>query len=76
MRDYKEIAKTNPFMKNVAEIREIGVNWNVSAGVALDIYIAKHGINRAECNDEYREFRQCMREVSWDLRKIIAALNA
>lgn len=76
MRDYKKLAKTNRFIADVAEIREIGVKCDVDAGVALDMYVAKHDINRAECNDEYQEFRKCMREVSYDLRKIITALNA
>ncbi len=76
MKNYKEIAKTNRFIANVAEIREIGVKCDVDAGISLDMYVAKHGINRAECNDEYQEFRQCMKEVSYDLRKIITALNA
>lgn len=75
MTNWKEIAKTNRFIADVAEIREIGVKCDVDAGVALDMYVAKHGINRAECNEEYQEFRKCMREVSYDLRKIIAALN-
>lgn len=75
MRNYKEIAKTNRFIADVAEIREIGVKNDVDAGVALDMYVVKHGIDRTECNDEYHEFRRYMKEVSYDLRKIIAALN-
>lgn len=75
MIDYKELAKENRFVANVAEIREIGVKCDVDAGVALDMYVAKHGIDRLSCIDEYQEFKKIMRGVSFDLRKIIAALN-
>ena len=83
MRNYKEIAKTNRFVANVAEICDISLNKHpfndygdvVDVGVALDMYVAGHKIDRKECFEEYHEFRQIVRDVHWKLSVIIDALN-
>ena len=83
MTDYKELAKKNRFVAAVEEIHAISMNRHpinttgdvVDAGVALDMYVAAHRINRVESNDEYHEFRGIMRGVSYQLEKVIAELN-
>ena len=47
-RDYKEIAKSNIFMKNANAVREICLINNVDIGVAVDMYITEHHLHRTE----------------------------
>ena len=62
-RDYKEIAKTNTFIAHAAEIREISKVHNVDVGVAADMYIANHGLNRTlELAEQQKEFAALCRE--------------
>lgn len=62
----KEIAERNIFIKNAPEIREISVKQNVDIGIALDMYVAEHKIDRSskEINDQYQEFRELCREYT------------
>lgn len=73
-RDYKEIAKTNTFMANAAEIREICLVQNVDIGVAVDMYITNHHLHRTEdLMRQSREFLKCCREKP--LKEIVAELE-
>lgn len=62
----KEIAERNIFIKNAAEIREICIKEDVDIGVALDMYVTEHKIDRSikEINDQYEEFRKLCREYT------------
>lgn len=73
-RDYKEIAKTNTFMANAAEIREICLVQNVDVGVAVDMYITNRHLHRTEeLMEQARDFRAYCREAP--LKEIVAELE-
>lgn len=74
IRNYKEIAKKNIFVKAATEIRAICLKENVDVGVGLDMYIANHKIQRTtEVMSQYQEFRELCRENS--LRNIVEELK-
>ena len=47
-RNYKEIAKTNTFVKHAKEVREICLVQNVDVGVAVDMYSTNHHLTRSK----------------------------
>jgi hypothetical protein len=72
-RNYKEIAKTNMFIANAKEIREICLKEDVDIGIGLDMYVANHKIDRTETvMKQYHEFRDLCRENP--LKNIVAEL--
>ena len=73
-RNYKEIAKTNTFVKHAKEVREICLVQNVDVGVAVDMYITNHHLTRSkELMDQSKEFRKYCREDT--LKSIVEALG-
>lgn len=73
-RDYKEIAKSNIFMKNANAVREICLINNVDVGVAVDMYITDHHLHRTEeLMQQSRVFRELCRENP--LKNIVAELE-
>ena len=73
-KNYKEIAKTNTFVKHAKEVREICLVQNVDVGVAVDMYITNHHLTRSkELMDQSKEFRDLCRENP--LKSIVEALG-
>ena len=69
-KNYKEIAKSNKFLANAKEIRDICNKEKIDIGVGLEIYCTNHGIKKG--GNEYEEFRDLCREVPLD--KIVKEL--
>lgn len=63
-KNFKELAKTNAFVANAAEIREICITEGVDVGVALDMYCTKKHLEKGS---DYQEFLALCRETPLDV---------
>ena len=70
----KEATEKNFFIRDAKEIREIAITNNVDVGVAADMYITDHHLDRtAELMSKYREYTEFCRKYT--LKGIVEMLE-